>query len=178
MTPRYKLHRVIRKVRCHLDPGNKCGLPEATVFDFTCDIEVDRLDSQGFIIDQFKIPNVFGKWAKGPWIASCEALAAVVELYSKLAGRATEIHVQVAPTSEAYATCMWRKGMDMPTMVPVLKIERVVWQVLRFGTHHDKALNQMPREYLGWLWRQRNRWNTNNARNPVNFDQVEQLLNG
>ena len=121
------IYRIRRKGQfsVRLIPNNKCGLPRPSEYTeqlfYNVNIDVNDLDNQGFIIDQFDIPKMFERYSDGLWEASCEQLAigACIEIHKACNDRVIRIEVEVSPLPEAGAIVIWASGEHLPTRKPM-----------------------------------------------------------
>ena len=100
---------------------NQCGRLGQTRFNFRCEITVDRLDDNGFVCDNFRIPlELQSKFAVGKWQASCEQLAGggIYLIHKLCQSRALRIVFEVSPINEASVAVEWSRGDEMPEFWP------------------------------------------------------------
>lgn len=109
-----------------LDPKGQCGGPTLSGlnrFNYSCEVQAEKLDDQGFVVDNHKINDCFDKWIDGFWSASCEALAggALVMIHKLMQGRADYISLTVSPGEHAGVTVEWEQGDELPKHLPKKK---------------------------------------------------------
>jgi hypothetical protein len=117
----YRIHREGTFAVSGLVADEQCGGVGQKAFRFMVEIEADKLDSRGFICDNFDMVKMWERFETGTWKASCEAFAgAGIYLAKALTqNRASRIVCRIAPMSDAWIEYDWKRGDKMPALHPV-----------------------------------------------------------
>ncbi len=104
----------------NLHKCDQCGGAGQKTFEFEAELTVEDLDEHGFTADNRSIPDIFDRWQRGLWQASCEELAAggLLGLHAVAAGRAVAIQVRIVANGDSFLQVNWVEGQALPGRQP------------------------------------------------------------